>query len=178
MDEGTSVTAIRDAIDRAIATVWEWDATGGLDWHEVHTRYAIIDPVLRALGWDTADPKACYPEWRYKNSGGRVDYALFARRTTQDFARGDAVPAVIIECKSLRSELWVEDGRQLQGYVDADPRMTEGLAVLTNGITWTMYLLGDGRRLDDIPPDVVDIIQDDPDFVAGKLYQLMAWRNW
>ena len=31
-------------------------------WREDLTRYGIIDPTIRALGWDTADPKECHPE--------------------------------------------------------------------------------------------------------------------
>ena len=178
MQDGMNITAIRDAIEKVCATLDEWGPTGGQDWHEAQTRYAIIDPILRALGWDTSDPKVCRPEWQYKGSRRRVDYALFSDTTPRDFSRGDAVPVIIIECKLLWSCLWEEDGHQLQAYVDAEPRMTEGLAVLTSGKRWIMYLLGDDRRLVDIPPDVVDLIDDDPDFVAGKLAHLMDWRNW
>ena len=178
MQDGMNITAIRDAIEKVCATFNEWSAVGASDWHETQTRYAIIDPILRALGWDTSDPKACRPEWQYEGSRLRVDYALFSGNTPRDFDRGDAVPVIIIECKLLWSELWEEDGHQLQNYVDAEPRMTEGLAVLTSGKRWIMYLIGDGRRLVDIPPDVVNLIDDDPDFVAGKLAQLMGWRNW
>ena len=28
--------------------------------HETSTRYMIIDPILRALGWDLSDPEQCY----------------------------------------------------------------------------------------------------------------------
>ena len=178
MQDGMNITAIRDAIEKVFATFDEWHAIDRADWHEVQTRYAIIDPILRAQGWDTSDPKECRPEWQYRGSRRRVDYALFSGNTPGDFVRGDAVPVIIIECKLLWSELWEEDGHQLQAYVDAEPRMTEGLAVLTSGKRWIMYLLGDGRRLVDISPHVVDLIDDDPDFVAGKLKQLMGWGNW
>ncbi|MCL6536301.1 MAG: hypothetical protein K6U77_09545 [Armatimonadetes bacterium] len=39
------------------------------------TRYALIDPVLRALGWDTEDPAIVVPE--YITQTGRIDYVLF-----------------------------------------------------------------------------------------------------
>ncbi len=41
---------------------------------EALTRYALIDPLLRELGWDTEDPDVVVPE--YSSGGGRVDYAL------------------------------------------------------------------------------------------------------
>ena len=31
---------------------------------ETSTRYIIIDPILRALGWDLSDPKQCVVEFR------------------------------------------------------------------------------------------------------------------
>ena len=173
-----NVTTIRDAIEGVIATIGEWNQ----GWSEAQTRYAIIDPILRVLDWDTADPKVCHPEWQYKGSKRRsrprVDYALFPRSTTYDFARRDAVPAIIIECKSFTVEPWEDHRHQLQTYVDAEPRMTEGLAVLTNGNKWFLYLLGDGLRLEDIAPHVVDLMNDAPDFIARTLNELMARQNW
>ena len=170
-------TPIQEAIEGVIATIAEWDGIGG-QLREDQTRYAIVDPILRALGWDTADPKVCHPEWRAENSKGRVDYALFPRSTVYDFAHGEAVPAVIIECKSFRAELWEDHGHQLQAYVDAEPRMTEGMAVLTSGDKWLFYLLGDGRRLCDIEPYAVDLTHYDPKFIAKKFDELMGRRNW
>ena len=28
----------------------------GLEWNEYQTRYYLIDPILRALGWDLSNP--------------------------------------------------------------------------------------------------------------------------
>ncbi len=43
---------------------------------EAQTRYALIDPLLRELGWDTSDPELVIPE--YKTEAGSADYALFS----------------------------------------------------------------------------------------------------
>ena len=43
---------------------------------EAQTRYALIDPLLRELGWDTGDPRLVIPE--YKTEAGSADYALFS----------------------------------------------------------------------------------------------------
>ena len=42
--------------------------------NETRTRMAMIDPMLRALGWDPADPSVVTPE--YDVSGRWADYAL------------------------------------------------------------------------------------------------------
>ncbi|MEM0349102.1 MAG: hypothetical protein QXE96_03175 [Candidatus Caldarchaeum sp.] len=42
---------------------------------EALTRYVLIDPLLRALGWDTEDPRLVRPE--VSTQAGRPDYALF-----------------------------------------------------------------------------------------------------
>jgi hypothetical protein len=38
------------------------------------TRYALVDPILRALGWDTEDPEQVVPE--FQTEVGRPDYIL------------------------------------------------------------------------------------------------------
>lgn len=56
---------------------------------EALTRYSLIDPLLRELGWDTDDPALVIPE--YRSGGGRADYALLS----------EGKPAVMVEAKSL-----------------------------------------------------------------------------
>ena len=182
----TSAAMVQSAVEKAAVIYTEWYRSDQPSLGEYQTRYAFIDPILRALGWDTADPKACYPEWHYKNQ--RVDYALFPRSTAQDLFDGLAVPAIIIEAKSVyrtdqpRGEygqaIWEQDVQQLQDYIDAEPKMDEGLAVLTNGRIWLLYLLGDGRRLRDIDPCVADLERDDAGFFAEKLDQHMGRQHW
>ncbi len=46
-------------------------ATIGLD--ETRTRTALIDPLLNALGWDTAHPSMVIPEYRIEDM--KVDYS-------------------------------------------------------------------------------------------------------
>lgn len=56
---------------------------------EALTRYALIDPLLRELGWDTSDPAQVVPE--YPTSGGRADYSLLA----------NGQPRMMVEAKKL-----------------------------------------------------------------------------
>ena len=65
-----------------------------LQGNEAQTRLSLIDPLLRALGWDTADPALVRPE--YVVSGRRADYALMN-------AQGDVV--VFLEAKNLGEQL-------------------------------------------------------------------------
>ena len=57
-----------------------------------------------------------------------------------------------IESKALRASL-DDDVSQLQRYVDADPRMKAGVAVLTNGADWWIYDLSKGGAF---PKKLVD----------------------
>lgn len=61
---------------------------------EALTRYALIDPLLRGLGWDTGDPAQVLVEFR--SDAGAADYALLG---------GDGKPSVIVEAKKLGTPL-------------------------------------------------------------------------
>lgn len=91
--------------------------------NEMLTRYALIDPLLRELGWDTEDPEVVIPE--YKPGKGSADYALL----------NDGKPVMILEAKKLYTPLqdMVEQGIKyciMQG--------TNYLA-LTDGRRWEIY---------------------------------------
>lgn len=88
------------------------------------TRYSLIDPVLRGLGWDTEDPNMVVPE--YVTSKGRADYALF---------KGGDIPTVIIEAKKLGDSL-DSAAEQALSYC-----MFEGMPyfAVTDGDLWRVY---------------------------------------
>jgi len=92
---------------------------------EAATRQGAINPVLRALGWDTSNLEEVDPEFSDR-SGGQVDYSLRANRRD----------LVLLEAKRARERL---DGHQdqLLGYAF---RLGVQLAVLTNGLDWWLYL--------------------------------------
>ena len=153
-----SIRSVKTAIRQVRAAVKEWENAGfGHDsWREEHTRYAVIDPIIRALGWNTSDPKECHPE--YWRSGRRVDYALFCTPDLEAIGNGSIAPDVIVEAKKLGMAL---DGHvgQLRRYVGTVPRMQRGMAVLTNGREWWLYDLDrrgafSGKRVD--PINVLD----------------------
>lgn len=90
---------------------------------ETRTRYALIDPLLRGLGWDTGDPSLVVPE--YKTDAGSADYALFCNEN----------PRIMVEAKSL--------GTSLQ---DAIPQVINYCIIegtdyfsVTDGKLWEIY---------------------------------------
>ena len=169
-----TVRDVEKAITHARNVIQEWEETGEASWpgenswREDQTRYAIIDPVVRALGWDTGEPKECYIEYHRPYRTGRVDYALFGEAEMADIGCGNAVPDILIEAKPVGSDL---DGDlpQLQDYVKARPAMREGVAVLTNGGEWRLYRVDGRRNLTEENSVTVDILKDDPEKAAQTL---------
>jgi hypothetical protein len=62
---------------------------------EQNTKAVLINPVLRALGWDLEDLDEVELEFRRKAMDNPVDYALMIQRT----------PRLFIEAKSLDGNL-------------------------------------------------------------------------
>ncbi|RPD46424.1 hypothetical protein DNI29_15630 [Hymenobacter sediminis] len=95
--------------------------------NEAATRAALIDPVLRALGWDTANVRMVEPE---RTIGGelRVDYLLHN-------AAGN--PQVVVEAKCLGASL------DKHGYVSKVLGYALGFKVqtvfITDGLQWHCY---------------------------------------
>ena len=90
---------------------------------EALTRYALIDPLLRELGWDTADPDLVTPE--YTVSGKRADYALLES--------GSVV--VFLEAKRLEENL-SNHRSQVVAYAS---ELGIRYPALTNGNEWEVY---------------------------------------
>ena len=87
---------------------------------ERRTRQVLIDPLLKALGWDVSDPGAVYLEHN------RMDYALMS----------NARPVAVIEAKPLGNPL--ERGVITQAItyaVENNPLYI----IVANGDRWEMY---------------------------------------
>ncbi len=100
------------------------DHRAALQKSEAQTRYSLVDPLLLALGWDTADPELVQPE--YVVSRGRPDYALMD-------SRGEVV--VFLEAKSLGEPL-AGHRSQVTGYAN---ELGIRYPALTNGSEWEVY---------------------------------------
>lgn len=96
---------------------------------EALTRYALIDPLLRALGWDTAEPSQVRVELPLAKGyaqQGFADYALLGI---------DGKPRVVIEAKSLGTSLQ-QAAMQALGYCNA---LGFPYFAVTDGRHWELY---------------------------------------
>lgn len=108
--------------------------------NEALTRTALIDPLLRELGWNIEDPAQVIPEFPTDNNE-KPDYVLFT----------SAGPTMIVEAKSLDSPLHEKEKAykksptiQALNY-SYNIRETNYFSV-TNGRYWEIY---DKQRLSD-----------------------------
>lgn len=94
-----------------------------LSQNEMLTRYALVDPILRALGWDTEDPEQVVPEFSTK--AGRADYALLVEGKSH----------IIVEAEPLGAAL-TRAAEQGVRYA-----VSEGIPyfVCTDGNRWVIY---------------------------------------
>lgn len=104
---------------------------------EALTRYALIDPLLRGVGWDIDDPDQVRPEDSLED--GRADYVLFG--DDLDTTEPSLIPGVrkkpvlLIEVKSLSEDLWKA---ALQALQYASSYKVRYFAV-TDGQRWHVY---------------------------------------
>ena len=111
------------SIDEALANALNHLQSGELT-NEAQIKQAVILPVLRALGWDDADPTAFKPE--YATPGGWVDYALLDHGT----------PLVFVEAKR---EGAVDSRGEEQLFRYANNQGVP-LLVLSDGDNWDFFL--------------------------------------
>ena len=115
--------------------------------NEIRTRYALIDPLLRELGWDTSDPSAVIPE--YSSGSGRADYALLSA----------GKPAIMVEAKKLGTPLRDDVLSQGIGYC-----LVEGTGhfAATDGARWEIYETHKPVPIDQKLVAKFDIAEDSP----------------
>ena len=93
---------------------------------EALTRYALIDPMLRELGWDTADPQQVVPEYRVPNNQ-MADYVLMANGS----------PSIVVESKKLDESL--QGGKALDQGILYCAHTRSRYFLLTDGRRWELY---------------------------------------
>ena len=120
---GEQIDRLVDEIDRVKSEIKKFKTSLGPS--EDQTRGILIDPMLRALGWNMGDSSQVYRQ--YPIGGGRVDYALIDV---------DQKPVAIVEAKGLNKPLDDEHRKQVASYAK---NIRRGLSVLTNGDKWELY---------------------------------------
>lgn len=132
--------------------------------NEAATRAVLIDPILRALGWDIANTNMVEVE---KTLGKvRADYTLYD---------GNATAIAVIEAKSLGTDL------AHSNVVNQLPQYTYTFKVgeifLTDGLRWHHF--AEFQPTNFKPTRVIDILNDDPVSCAAYMVQkLDAARYW
>ena len=132
--------------------------------NETQTRYALIDPLLRELGWDIEDPDQVRPEYplrtEYNPATNSADYALLSN--------GRA--AMIVEAKKLGTPL---RDSVLQTINYCNMVGTEHFAV-TDGRLWEIY---ETHKQGDIDQKrIVDFDLRETDTSQICLGALVLWR--
>ena len=123
---------------------------------EAMTRYALIDPMLRELGWNTDDPAQVVPEYRVANNQ-MADYVL----------RANDAPTIVVESKKLDEPL--QGGKALDQGILYSAHTRSGYFLLTDGRRWELY---EGRSTDLV--ESFDLLDQSPAEVCLKA--LALWR--
>ena len=127
---------------------------------EAQTRYSLIDPLLRALGWDTADTALVRPEFMV--GGRRADYALLN-------AQDDVV--VFLEAKSLGENL-TSHRSQVAAYAS---ELGIRYPALTNGSEWEVF---DNLQMAPIEQRrILNVSLAGEDSASCALKLLLLWRR-
>ena len=133
---------------------------------EALTRYSLIDPLLRELGWNTEDPGIVTPEYSvdiYNGGIARADYAL----------THNGKPLMLIEAKKLGEPLL--SGNAVEQGIRGCINTAADIFVVTDGQKWEIY---DTRQR--VPPPEMKVVEFD--FIADLPSQFCAkavalWRN-
>lgn len=127
------------------------------------TKMAVVLPILRRIGWDTENIDEVAPEFRLESR--RVDYALRLENKSR----------VFIEVKKASEDL--DDESHQEQLLDYSFRQAVELAVLTNGVTWCLYLPRAGTDWRSRKFYTVDIVEQETPDVALRLVELLSKNN-
>ena len=135
-----------------------------LSQNEAATRAVLIDPILRALGWNTSNTHMVEVEKSFEQV--RADYVL------NDF-NGD--PRIIIEAKALSTNL--NQKNLLFGIVNYVYRFELEDIFLTDGLIWEHFENFNPKNLK--PTRILNIIEDNSvDCAAYFVQHLDAAKYW
>jgi predicted type IV restriction endonuclease len=125
ISEEQNMSTLNDAVKLVRSRIEKHASSKSMN--EQNTKASLIEPILRALGWDVEDVDEVVHEYRRNQSDNPVDYAMLIMRT----------PKLFLEAKALSKNL--DDARwahQVLGYAGVSG---VGWAVLTNGDEYRIY---------------------------------------
>lgn len=128
---------LRKTLDQIRSRIEAAKKPGGPRMTEEDTKAKLINPVLRALGWDVEEWEQVRFEFKVKRMDRPVDYALLLRST----------PRLLIEAKAIGEDIeddkWAGQIMSYAGVVGAP------WIALTNGDRWKVYRAGVDLPLDE-----------------------------
>ena len=134
--------------------------------HESNTIQYLIMPLLDGLGWDDYDPEQVIRE--YKPAGKQ----RFRRSKAVDIAlMGNGIPKVFIEAKRIDREHTQEYDEQLAEYAS---HLDDGIAALTNGRYWQVYIVSNGNP---VFQGTIDVAEGDAESAARELNNAIGKAN-
>jgi len=132
--------------------------------NEAATRAVLVDPVLHALGWNTANTNMVEVEKTINQV--RADYALYD---------SNSIPQIIVEAKSLGTNL--NQKNLVMSLVNYAFNFGLNDVFLTDGLIWQHFDNFQPGQLS--PTNVLDIVNDDPvECAAYLVQQLDAAKFW
>lgn len=142
---------ILDALRRAKQTVrtYRYALVG----NQVLTRYAVVDVLLQAVGWDVHDPAQVFPDWDMGHTGQKADYALL------DTA---GRPVAVVRVTPL-SGFAVPD---LAKFAAPAQESSVRYAVLTDGNLWLVADTQPGRRVGELEVVRANLETDPENYLA------------
>jgi hypothetical protein len=122
------------------------------------TRYALVDPILRALGWDTEDPEQVVPE--FQTEVGRPDYILHCAdlRIGVEAKRLGADEKTFEQAYMRAAPLW--QAKRIRYYI------------ITDGDRWVLWDISQPKEKGLIAD--IQLSRDNPGDAARQL--LALWR--
>ncbi len=136
--------------------------------NETAMRYALVDPILWALGWSTWAPLQCRPNFGL-GQRGLADYALFDP---------DGNVAVLVTVGTVPARRR-SDRQRLMAQARG---MRQGVAVLTYGTRWEIYDLNlRATGFSDKLSESLSLggeMPDDPEEVAQALHYWLRQELW
>lgn len=140
----------------------QYEAT--LTLNEAATRAVLADPILRALGWDTANTNMVEVEKILDQV--RADYALYD---------SNSIPKIIVEAKSLGTDL--NQKKLVMSLVNYAFSIGLNDVFLTDGLVWHHFDNFQPGHLE--PRKVTDLVNDNPvEYAAYLVQHLDAAKFW
>ena len=129
--------------------------------NETRTRNVLVDPVLKALGWDVSIVGDVEVEYGTGDKNKRVDYALLG---------DDKKPLVLVEAKKLDLDLNSYRSQMLTYCTEVGVQY----GVLTDGNCWDLYDLWQQGSMDERLALQLILSSRKPEIAARMLLRL--WK--